>query len=237
MMDKDFIKSASSLSSPTMGTEAIAPFLYNLVMLHRPRRILEIGGGLTTLYLLKGLADCNALIEVERHSAEVGVENVLLNKAYYGDSLLPARMHMIDNFVHSYTTASKVVQTAKDLGIDKPLTVHEKDFIGYADKLPKEDLPFDMVWFDCGNLEYYQHFQQAFWPLVNRNGGLILIHSLATNFHGQIFLSNLKLSQATKSFSEFELMTFKEPHKFRQNSITCIRLIGDLRTQFHSVMP
>ena len=234
-LDKAFHEAASVLSSSTMGTEVIAPLLYNLVMLNRPRRILEIGGGLTSLYLLKGLADCDASIEIERRS--VGTEGSLLDKAYYDDSLLPARMHMIDNFLHSYTTASKVNQTAGDLGIDKPLVVHEKDFIGYADKLPKEDLPFDMVWFDCGNIEYFQHFRQAFWPLVNRNGGLILIHSLATNFHGQMFLAELKLAQATNAFNEFEIMTLIEPHKLRQNSITCIRLTGALQTRINSLMP
>ena len=144
---------------------------------------------------------------------------------------------MIDNLVHANTTAGKVIEVARSLGIDAPLRVHEADFIGYADKLPKDEPPFDMVWFDCGTIEYFQHFRRAYWPLVSRNGGLILIHSLATNFHGQMFLSELKLEQATKSFSDFELLTLIEPHKRRQNSVTMVRLTGTLHTQIHSVMP
>ena len=235
MIDEAFRAAASALASPKMGTEAVAPLLYDLVMLHRPRRILEVGGGLSSLYLLKGLADRDAAIAAER--ADVGADGSLLNEAYFQAPMAPARLHMIDNLVHGDTTAGKVIQTAKDLGIDAPLRVHEADFIGYADKLPKDEPPFDMVWFDCGTIEYFQHFRRAYWPLVSRDGGLILIHSLATNFHGQMFLSELKLEQATKSFSEFELMTLIEPHKTRQNSVTLIRLTGALHTQIHSIMP
>jgi predicted O-methyltransferase YrrM len=235
MIDEAFRAAAGALASPKMGTEAVAPLLYDLVMLHRPRRILEVGGGLSSLYLLKGLADCDAAIAAER--GRLGAEGGLHHEAYYQTLIAPARLHMIDNLVHGDTTAGKVIQTAKDLGLDTPLRVHEADFIGYADKLPKDEPPFDMVWFDCGTIEYFQHFKRAYWPLVSRNGGLILIHSLATNFHGQMFLSELKLEQATKSFTEFELMTLIEPHKRRQNSVTLIRLTGALHTQIHSVMP
>jgi predicted O-methyltransferase YrrM len=235
MIDDVFRAAAGAIASPKMGTEAVAPLLYDLVMLHRPRRILEVGGGLSSLYLLKGLADCDAAIAVE--SGAVGAAGGLLSEAYFQAPAVPARLHMIDNLVHADTTAGRVIQTAKDLGIDGPLRVHEADFIGYADKLPKDEPPFDMVWFDCGTIEYFQHFRRAYWPLVSRDGGLILIHSLATNFHGQMFLSELKLEQATKSFTEFELLTLIEPHKMRQNSVTMIRLTGALHTQIHSIMP
>ena len=240
MIDDVFRAAAGAIASPKMGTEAVAPLLYDLVMLHRPRRILEVGGGLSSLYLLKGLADCDAAIAAERGApgeTGTGDDSGLLNQAYFQAPLAPARLHMIDNLVHADTTAGKVIQAAKKLGLDAPLRVHEADFIGYADKLPKDGPPFDMVWFDCGTIEYFQHFKRAYWPLVSRNGGLILIHSLATNFHGQMFLSELKLEQATKSFAEFELMTLIEPHKRRQNSVTLIRLTGALHTQIHSVMP
>lgn len=240
VIGQKFRDAARALESPKMGTEAVAPLLYDLVMLHRPRRILEVGGGLSTLYLLKALADSTVRGEAERGLIEQGgveQEGSLLDPAYHNVLPRPARLHMIDNLVHANTTAGKVIEVARSLGIDAPLRVHEADFIGYADKLPKDEPPFDMVWFDCGTIEYFQHFRRAYWPLVSRNGGLILIHSLATNFHGQMFLSELKLEQATKSFSDFELLTLIEPHKRRQNSVTMVRLTGTLHTQIHSVMP
>jgi predicted O-methyltransferase YrrM len=240
VIGQKFRDAARALESPKMGTEAVAPLLYDLVMLHRPRRILEVGGGLSTLYLLKALADSTMRGEAERGLIEQGgveQEGSLLDPVYHNVLPRPAQLHMIDNLVHANTTAGKVIEVARSLGIDAPLRVHEADFIGYADKLPKDEPPFDMVWFDCGTIEYFQHFRRAYWPLVSRNGGLILIHSLATNFHGQMFLSELKLEQATKSFSDFELLTLIEPHKRRQNSVTMVRLTGTLHTQIHSVMP
>ena len=38
-----------------MGTESVAPFLRSLVRMIRPYRILEVGAGYTTPFLLEGL--------------------------------------------------------------------------------------------------------------------------------------------------------------------------------------
>jgi predicted O-methyltransferase YrrM len=40
-----------------MGTELMAPLLYSLIRFVRPQRILEIGLGYTTPWLIKGLED------------------------------------------------------------------------------------------------------------------------------------------------------------------------------------
>ena len=42
---------------PGYGTEKVGPFLESLVGLSRPQRILEIGMGYTTPFLLNGLKD------------------------------------------------------------------------------------------------------------------------------------------------------------------------------------
>ena len=233
--DQNFQAAARALCNVKMGTEAVAPLLYDLVLLHRPRRILEIGGGLTSLHILRALAKVDELEALERKG--LADEATLLNPDHYAGTSPPAVLHLIDNMVHPNTTARSVAAEAARLGIDGPLAVHEADFVGYVDTLPKQDLPLDFLWFDCGKIEYFQHLRRHYWPLVSRNGGLILVHSLATNFHGQLFLSQLKLEQATKSFDEFELITLLEPHKRRQNSVTMIRLIGALHTQINSIMP
>lgn len=235
MTDPTFAAAAARLNSPEMGTEVLAPLLRDLVLFQRPRRILEIGAGLTTLYLLQALAEVE-----ERRAAERGLYGDaagLLNPEAVAAEPPPPVLHVIDNMVHPHTTAGRVAAEAADLGLDGPLRLHEADFFGFAEQLPRRDLPLDMIWFDCGHLDYFVHLRNAYWPLVNRNGGLILVHSLASNLHGQMFLSELKLEQATRSFNEFELVTLVEPHKKAQNSVTLIRLTGDLRRDIHSVMP
>ena len=42
---------------PGMGTEVAAPFLRSMVQMLRPNRILEIGAGYTTPFLLEGLVN------------------------------------------------------------------------------------------------------------------------------------------------------------------------------------
>ena len=231
MLDNAFTEDTSDLMSQSMGTEVVAPFLYNLIMFERPRKILEIGAGYTSMYILKALSDCDSLIKEEKNNV---TSNNLINPDYF-NNIRPAKLHIIDDFSHGKTTADKVLKKAQDMGFKDLLKFHEADFLNYADKLPKEDLPFDLIWLDCGNLNYYEYFKQLYFPLVSKNGGLILIHSLQTNFHGQMFLKDLKLEQATLSFNKYELISIQEPHKLRQNSLTILRSVEKLRTNIYSV--
>ena len=45
-----------------MGTESVAPFLRSFVQMVRPNRILEVGAGYTTPFLLEGLELNNEII-------------------------------------------------------------------------------------------------------------------------------------------------------------------------------
>ena len=46
-----------------MGTESVAPFLRSLIQMVRPQRILEIGAGYTTPFLLDGLENNKEIID------------------------------------------------------------------------------------------------------------------------------------------------------------------------------
>ncbi len=232
MLGDAFQAEAERLFSPTMGTEAVGPLLYDVVMMTRPKSVLEIGAGYTSLFLLQALADVNGREQAERAAKDEPGTTLLPD--YVDAPKAPARLHVIDNLSHGKTTADQLEASAERLGIGDPLTMHVADFVGYADKLPEEAVPFDLVWLDCGRLDLLQHFRKAYWPLVNKNGGLILIHSLSTNFHGQMFLSELRLSQATTHFNAYEMMTLLEPHKARQNSVTMIRVTEKLATRIHT---
>lgn len=233
MFDEKFISQTFDLKSPSMGTEVLSPLLYNLIMFERPRKILEIGAGLTSMYILKALFDCDKRIEEERNNLS---PDTLLNPFYF-NNIRPAKLHVIDNLTHDKTTANKVFQKSQDLGFEHLLKFHEADFTDYADKLPKEELPFDLIWLDCGNLNYYDIFKQLYFPLVNKNGGLILIHSLVTNLQGQLFLKNLKLEQATVGFNRYELINILEPHKVRQNSLTMLKVTQNEQVNIFSTHP
>ena len=82
MLDDAFRADASDLFSQSMGTEVVAPFLYNLIMFERPRKVLEIGAGYTSMYILKALFDCDSLIKEEKYN--VASDN-LTNPNYFNN--------------------------------------------------------------------------------------------------------------------------------------------------------
>ena len=62
---KNFFNEIEPLISKSMGTEHMSPFLYNFIKFVRPHRCLEIGGGLTTVYILAALKELYELEKLE----------------------------------------------------------------------------------------------------------------------------------------------------------------------------
>jgi hypothetical protein len=52
LMDRGFLEAIKPLYSPVMGTEAMGPLLYSLICFSRPQRVLEVGAGYTTPFIL-----------------------------------------------------------------------------------------------------------------------------------------------------------------------------------------
>ncbi len=98
-------------------------------------------------------------------------------------------------------------------------------------------LPIDFAFLDCGGYANYQAFMEEYWPLINPDGGLLLVHSTLTNLEGLAFLKGLKLRQATGGLAEFELLSLLEPHKTRQNNCTLLRKIAGVSDRIHSYQP
>jgi hypothetical protein len=231
MLGQDFLDQVNDLYHPSMGTEIVGPLLYTLVRTTRPRHVLEVGAGYTTLFILKALADNMRAVEAEKTAMATGQTTYL--PQYYRNEYRPV-LHAIDTFAHPQSTAQKCEVKAKALGIAGPLRLHNADFHGYASKLPPAELPLDFVWLDCGGLPNYMAFQNEYWKLIDPNGGLLLIHSLVTNLQGQFYLNQLKLAQATNSFHAFELLSLLEPHKGVQNSVTMVRMISKLALNLYT---
>ena len=67
---------------PGMGTEVVAPFLRSMVQLLRPNRVLEIGSGYTTPFLLE------ALVNNERVYDDGNLEPSYFNNYVYDSKLM-----------------------------------------------------------------------------------------------------------------------------------------------------
>ena len=59
-IDQNFLEAIKPLYSPVMGTERMGPLLYTLICFSRPQRLLEVGAGYTTPFILKALSDAHA---------------------------------------------------------------------------------------------------------------------------------------------------------------------------------
>jgi hypothetical protein len=203
----------------------MAPLIYNLIRFTRPRRVLEIGSGYTSAFILQALADNVASHEAE--SGPEGRESPLVLKSYYEQPYIP-RLDCIDTLANSSSSANRVSEFASQTGLAQYLHFHQADFRGYGTKVAQEDGYFDFVWMDAGGWENYTAFLEEYWELINPAGGLWLIHSTQTNLEGLSLVNKLMLIQATGGFRDLEILSLLEPHKITQNSTTLVRRITEV---------
>lgn len=234
-LDQGFMEAVKPLYSPVMGTETMGPLLYSLICFSRPERVLEVGAGYTTPFILKALADTH--VRHKEESAAISKESQTeLVQAYYKKSYQP-KLLCLDNDTHPDSTSSKVLKIAGELELTDYLEIHYEKFEGYTRKMNPKYSPFDFVWFDCGGMVQYAMFLNEYWEHINKNGGQLLLHSTLTNMSVHNLIKGLKLNQATKDFHNYELLSMLEPHKRYQNSVTMIRMIAEYQDMYYSVDP
>ena len=234
-LDKEFLKTVEPLYAAAMGAENMGPLLYTMIRFSRPQYVLEVGAGYTTPFILKALADTHASHGKELAAIRQGEQPHLVG-TYYNEGYEP-RLLCLDNNSHPDSTAKKVIEVAQKLGLSKYLEVHYEGFEGYTGKMGRKYSPFDFVWFDCGGLLQYALFLNEYWEHINKDGGLLLLHSTLTNMSVNLLIKSLKLNQATKDFHNYELLSLLEPHKRNQNSVTMIRMISGYQDMYYSVDP
>jgi hypothetical protein len=89
----------------------------------------------------------------------------------------------------------------------------------------------------CGSFPHYTAFPSEYWSLINPRHGLLLLHSTLTNVQLRPIVLDLKRRQATDSFDQFELLSFLEPQKWRQNSATIVHMLPPEGDAAYSVGP
>jgi len=244
MFDPDFDQAVRPLFVPGMGTEHVAPWLYSLVRLTRPRRVLEVGLGYTTPFLARALADTMAEVAADRATlAEPEPDDQranLLSADWYAGRYRP-RLHAIDDFSGTGSSARLALDTLAKLGLADLVKTHEGDFRGMSQHISRADLPFDLVWLDAGAMADYVDFLAEYWPLISQDHGLLVVHysywTLGTDARGETVkglisgpvLNEIKRQQAVAGLgARFEVLSLVEPHKTRQGSVSLIRKLPPL---------
>ena len=206
--------------------------LYAVVRFHKPKRMLEIGSGYTSVFMLQALRDNDIELDAfqKRHREapssfpkHTWVVPSEVNGYHHG------RLTCVDNLGHKSTTAAALVAVAEELGLGDHLEFEEGDAFEHARVLEEEGEVLDLLWVDFGDGDRLDEFFELYWNLVKPSGGLILVHSTCTNSSSKSWLAALKCKSRDKSSSGmglFDVLSLLEPHKMRQNSVTMIQRRG-----------
>ena len=188
---------------PGYGTEKVGPFLESLVGLARPQRILELGMGYTTPFLLNGLKE-----NTEGLLWDGNCDKDYLDKPYSPKFVVVDDLSMEDD------------QAERRLNIlkNEPLVEFIQGDMRDSEVISKISThgPYDLVWVDCGGWEEYKFFAENYWHMVKE---YVLFHF--TYFKGEPNKNLEVVSQLPAAFR----MDIIEPHKFRQGSITMLRKV------------
>lgn len=265
VFDKDFLSSIHDFYSEDTSTELMGPLLYSLFRTQRPEVTVELGAGYTTFWLAKAAQDAAAEASVERELCEnnskdaswvlwdsiVGrnvISQAIREGTYTGSGKLTERskrkyepvFHCVDIFsgdagshycnVHAFEDALERAVGSSKKGHRKTWQLHASDWSEWRQKWD-DDSNIDLLWLDGFNKETFE----LYWPLVNPDGGVCVLHSTQNNHRNFQFVNELKLKQATSSFCDYELLSLIEPHKWQQNSCTLLRKISAFEPEEHLV--
>ena len=213
LQEHDSTKSASKFKDPKpidypdlyrkgMGTENIGGFLRSMAHMLRPQRILEIGAGYTTPFLLEAIVNNRRVFDDGN-----------LEESYFKNFKFDPKLVVIDDMSLGELSVKPGMQ---DIINSKYVQFIHGRFEDKSEILFEEYGSFDFVWFDCGGPNEYELFIEKYWDICS---GYVFFHFTYKNgktnrIHDAIY-KNLK-----GNYSAFDIV---EPHKKRQGSITMVK--------------
>jgi predicted O-methyltransferase YrrM len=234
-LDRSFQERVAPLYVPVMGTELVAPLLYDLVRMLRPRRVLEVGAGYTTPFIARALVDTReeaateavALAEKTAVAARAGSNGsrewlerspAFASPAFHELEYDP-QLVVLDDFSVERSSASEVERVLESFGLDEIVTHVHSSIRNAPAALPSASLPIDFAWVDAwACFDFFEHS----WDLVRRDGGLAAFHYLLGYEEGEAIVEYIKAAQHVRP-NELEVLSLVEPHKLKQNSLTLVR--------------
>ena len=226
-LDQNFLSHLSSLYNPHMGVENIGFVLYSLIRFTKKRKIVEIGAGYSTVWILQALKDNDAeIVRVELLSRQE--ECKLLNIQWTIPEVMeefqnePASLLCIDNCEHQKETATGACAVAKSLGLDSYLQFLKGDAFEMKEYL--EPASIDVLWCDFGVGDRMADFlSSGAWASL-RPGGFLLCHSTLTNRRTRNWLEAVRSRESENitgiPANECVELSLLEKHKRYQNSVS-----------------
>jgi hypothetical protein len=235
-----FWKVAGSVHHPGMGTENVAVLLYALVKMLRPPRVLAVGLGYSTLFLLQALADAydEALRDYELMQGKSlnPARREVLHEIKVDRTPKPGRLVAIDDFSDNGGRLTQLLEGISHLHLDSHMELNRERYDGGV--LERQAAGFRLAWVDCGHQLEYTDLTNRIWPLLHDEGGVLGMHytyvDVAAEFPEGLerivmpgpWLNAVRRQQLEAGLNaHFELLSIPEPHKFRQGSLTLLRKV------------
>ena len=230
MFSADFLGSIACLRRPDMGTELAAQLLHLIARFTRAERMLEVGAGYTSPFL--ALAARENALEVHRERtallAKTGPDVQIDDKwALTDPPLVDPAYHLsghtfrVEIIEQNRAQAKRVRGALRAAGLDTWVELHVCNF-RHLTKSIFAERSFRLAWFDCGGPQDYFDFLRLFWPFIDPDGELLLLHSILDEREGTV-LAHLRRCSQDSSLGSFEILSLKEPQKFAQSSLTLLR--------------
>jgi predicted O-methyltransferase YrrM len=226
-----FLHHVQPLYNPHMGVENAGLLLYSLVRFTKSRKVVEVGAGYTTLFLLQALKDnedeMKRVVDLEKEGRlrlldyPFGIADKLREWEISSSSLL-----CIDNCEHQKETASSAVGVARTLGLDSYLEFLKGDAFDALDTHFSQAESIDLLWCDFGVGSRMKEYAKSVWRYI-RPGGFLCCHSTLTNKRTREWLENIRQQAGEDETGipngECVEISLLEPHKRYQNSITLLQ--------------
>lgn len=245
------------------GTEHVAPLLYSLIRMLKPRTVVEFGSGYTTPYILQALKDnvddfnLNQKLlkgRVVKHFSRIsdparsrltpdewlldeatqdvyGQEPVVPIPSFYAKPYRPM-LFTFEVLPSDDAYVCSLARLVSDLKLDSYLTLNAGcRVIDYVKLIPQQYLPIDFAWNDFGNKK---RFYDETYASVRGDGGIMAFHNTTSSEKDhkedldRVFAELKPQLQARHA----EMLTFLEPHKFTQRSLTVVRKLTEFKEEF-----
>lgn len=232
MYSPAFLHHVRPLYNPHMGVENAGQLLYSLVRFTKSRKIVEVGAGYTTLFLLQALKDnedeMKRIVDLEKDGRLRLLDYPfgIASKLEEWDTAPVSSLLCIDNCEHQKETASGAVGVARTLGLDSYLEFLRGDAFDALDTHFSETESIDLLWCDFGVGSRMKEYAGSVWKYI-RPGGFLCCHSTLTNRRTREWLERIR-QQADEEYTgipsgEYVEVSLLEPHKRYQNSITVLQ--------------
>eukprot|EP00121_Abeoforma_whisleri_P001482 Awhi_evm1s1318 len=131
---REFLDITRPLYDMHMGTENMAGMLYNFIRFTKPKHVLEVGAGYTSVWILQALKDNFKEIQVYkelRRQDRAHINGTPWSVDRYFEEEEASNeigtLHCVDNLEHAHTTADLVREAAEKLNMTGHLKMHYED--------------------------------------------------------------------------------------------------------------